>query len=66
MKPAARKIGIVVPGLAYSDFFRPFADRIVRLCENGGYRPVVCEDWSRPSRTRAKEVLAFVRRQSAS
>ena len=57
----ARKIGLVVPGLAYSEFFRPFADRIVQLCEKGGYKPVIREGWSRPSLQRAKEVLSFVR-----
>ena len=57
----ARKIGIVIPGLAYSEFFRPFADRMVALCKQGGYRPVLKEDYSRSPRKRAKEVLAFVR-----
>jgi len=60
-KGQARKIGIVVPGLAYSAFFRPFADRLVALCEKGGYKPVLREDWSTASLRRAKEVLGFVR-----
>ena len=57
----ARKLGIVIPGLAYSEFFRPFADRMVAHCKRCGYRPVMREDYSRSPRKRAKEVLAFVR-----
>ena len=57
----ARKLGLVIPGLAYSAFFRPFADRMVALCKQGGYRPVLKECYSRSPRKRAKEVLTFVR-----
>jgi len=56
-----RRIGIVVPGLSYSTFFRPFTDRLAMLCEKGGYRPVLRDDWSKASLKRAKEVLEFVR-----
>lgn len=56
-----RRIGIVVPGLAYSEFFRPFADSVTRLCVRGGYKPVFRDDWSHSSVKRAKEVLKFVR-----
>ena len=57
----ARKLGIVIPGLAYSEFFRPFADRMVELCKQGCYRPILKEGYSRSPRKRAKEVLTFVR-----
>ena len=57
----ARKIGLVIPGLAYSDFFRPFADRIIQLCAKGGYKPILKDDYSRQPRKRAKEVLSFVK-----
>lgn len=57
----ARKIGLVIPGLAYSDFFRPFADRIIQLCAKGGYKPILKDDYARQPRKRAKEVLSFVR-----
>lgn len=57
----ARRIGIIIPGLAYSAFFRPFADRMIDLCQKGGYRPLLKDDYSRDPRKRAKEVLSFVR-----
>lgn len=57
----ARKIGIVVPGLAYSDYFRSLVDRIGQLCARGGYRPLMRDDWTESSLGRAKEVFGFVR-----
>jgi len=57
----ARKIGVVVPGTAYSDYFRPFISRFVGLCERGGYKPIFREDWPAEPQKRAKAVLRFVR-----
>jgi len=57
----ARKIGVVVPGIAYSDYFRPFVSRFVGLCERGGYNPIFRDDWPADPQKRAKAVLRFVR-----
>lgn len=59
-KGQLRKIGLVLPGLAYSDFFRPLVTRFQQLCEKAGYRLLCREEWSAASHRRGREVLDFV------
>lgn len=38
-----RKIGLIIPGVGYSEFFPPIAAEIARLAEKGGYRLLLGE-----------------------
>ena len=45
-RAASRKIGLIVPGVAVTDFFKPVVSEINRLARNAGYELRFGEVWS--------------------
>ena len=66
-KERSGKIGLIVPGLAYSEFFPPIVSEISRLAQARGYSLIVCDVSSkRPQQrvARAKRSAEELVRQS--
>ena len=57
---ALRKIGLVVPGIAYSEFFPVIVGEISRLALANNYNLVFCDILSECPSQRANQVLDFV------
>ena len=60
-KGAARKIGLVVPGVSYSEFFPPIVDEISRLTRDSGYTLLLGNAVERRPEARARQTVLFVR-----
>ena len=60
-KGAARKIGLVVPGVSYSEFFPPIVDEISRLTRDSGYTLLLGNAVDRRPESRARQTVSFVR-----
>ena len=58
---AARKIGLVVPGVSYSEFFPPIVDEISRLTRESGYTLLLGNAVDRHPEDRARQTISFVR-----
>lgn len=56
---SARKIGLIVPGIAYSEFFPPMASEITRLAQENGYTILLCDMNSVSARERAVRAKRF-------
>lgn len=55
-KGASRKIGLIVPGVAVTDFFKPIVSEINRLARESGYELRFGEVWSDVREERIKQV----------
>lgn len=60
-KANSRKIGLILPGVAYSDFFPPMASELSRLAVKNGYSLLLGDASSTDHALRAKQVMAFAR-----
>lgn len=58
-RAASRKIGLIVPGIAVTDFFKPVVSEINRLARDAGYVLRFGEVWSEVRETRIKQVRAL-------
>ena len=56
---AARKIGLIVPGVAYSEFFPPIVDGICRLASTHGYTILLGNATDLHPEKRARQTSAF-------
>ncbi|MDD7451381.1 MAG: substrate-binding domain-containing protein [Treponema sp.] len=59
---AARKIGLVVPGVAYSEFYPPFLSEMNRLASENGYTLLLGEVYSQSAKARVRQVRALAQR----
>ena len=59
---ASRKIGLVVPGVAYSEFYPPFLSEMNRLANENGYTLLLGEVYSKDPRARVKQVQSLAKR----
>lgn len=59
---AARKIGLIVPGIAYSEFFPPIVSAITRLAQKSDYMILIGEMKSQSARERAVWADRFARK----
>ena len=50
---ASRRIGLIVPGVAVTDFFKPIVSEINRLAREAGYELRFNEVWSEERRNAA-------------
>ena len=57
---AARKIGLVVPGVSYSEFFPPIVDEISRLTRDSGYTLLLGNAVDQRPEARAQQTISFV------
>jgi len=55
-RAASRKIGLIVPGVAVTDFFKPVVSEINRLARDAGYELRFGEVWSDVREERIKQV----------
>jgi LacI family transcriptional regulator len=55
-RDAKRRIGLIVPGIAVTDFFKPVVSEINRLARDAGYVLRFGEVWSEVRETRIKQV----------
>lgn len=60
-KANSRKIGLILPGVAYSDFFPPMASELSRLAVKNGYSLLLGDATSTDHALRAKQVMTFAR-----
>lgn len=58
-RAASRKIGLIVPGVAVTDFFKPVVSEINNLARNAGYDLRFREVWSEVRVERIKQVREF-------
>lgn len=58
-RSASRKIGLIVPGVAVTDFFKPVVSEINNLARNAGYDLRFREVWSEVREERIKQVREF-------
>ena len=58
--PMSRKIGLIVPGVAVTDFFKPVVSEINRLARVAGYELRFGEVWSDVREERIKQVRELV------
>ena len=56
---ASRKIGLIVPGVAVTDFFKPVVSEINRLAREAGYELRFNEVWSEVREERIAQVREF-------
>ena len=56
---ASRKIGLIVPGVAYSEFFPPIVNEISRLSQKEGYTLLFCAVTSQDPVVRARQARKF-------
>ena len=57
-----RKIGLIVPGVAYSEFYPPFLSEINRLANENDYTLLLGEVYSKDPQTRVRQVQTLVRK----
>ena len=55
-RTASRRIGLIVPGVAVTDFFKPVVSEINRLARDAGYELRFGEVWSNVREERIKQV----------
>ena len=60
-KGAARKIGLVVPGVSYSEFFPPIVDEISHLTRDNGYTLLLGNAVDMRPEARAQQTISFIR-----
>ncbi len=58
---ASRKVGLIVPGVAYSEFFQPIVSEISRLAQKHGYALLFGNVTSRDPVRRAAQAKRFAR-----
>ena len=58
----SRKIGLIVPGVAYSEFYPPFLSEMNRLASENDYTLLLGEVYSKDPKTRVKQVQTLVRK----
>ena len=58
-KGSSRKIGLIVPGVAVTEFFKPVVSEINRLSREAGYELSFNEVWSEVREERIAQVRAF-------
>lgn len=58
-RAASRRIGLIVPGVAVTDFFKPVVSEINNLARNAGYDLRFREVWSEKREERIKQVREF-------
>ena len=58
-KGSSRKIGLIVPGVAVTEFFKPVMSEINRLSREAGYELSFNEVWSEVREERIAQVRAF-------
>ena len=58
-RAASRRIGLIVPGVAVTDFFKPVVSEINNLARNAGYDLRFREVWSEVREERIKQVREF-------
>ena len=56
---ASRRIGLIVPGVAVTDFFKPVVSEINNLARNAGYDLLFREVWSENREERVRQVREF-------
>lgn len=56
---ASRKIGLILPGVAYSEFFPPIASELSRLANSHGYTLLFGDASSSDPKVRARQVVEF-------
>ena len=61
----SRKIGLIVPGVAYSEFYPPFLSEMNRLANENDYTLLLGEVYSKDPRARVRQVQALVRKFAA-
>lgn len=59
---ASRKIGLIVPGVAYSEFYLPFLSAINRMATEDGYVLLLGEVYSNDPRMRVNQVRQLANR----
>lgn len=64
-KYISRKIGLIVPGVAYSEFYPPFLSEVNRLAVENDYAILLGEVYSLDPRTRMRQVQMLVRKFAA-
>lgn len=62
---SSRKIGLIVPGVAYSEFYPPFLSVINRLANESDHTVLLGEVYSGDSKERVKQVQTLVRKFAA-
>lgn len=65
-RPHARKIGFIVPGLAFSEFYGPIVREMVRLSARLGFELLLGEAYSSDTRSCTREVADLAARFIAS
>ena len=60
-RSVSRKIGLIVPGIADSEFFQTIVPGLLRSCQAVGYQPVFCEITETAPRERMRQALGFAR-----
>ena len=61
IRSVSRKIGLIVPGIADSEFFQTIVPGLLRSCQAVGYQPVFCEITETAPRERMRQALGFAR-----
>ena len=59
---AARKIGLIVPGVAVTDFFKPIMSEINRLAHEADYELHFGEVWSEDREARTAQTMELAKR----
>lgn len=57
----SRKIGLIVPGIADSEFFQTVVPELLRSCQAVGYQPVFHEITETAPRERMRQAIGFAR-----
>ena len=57
--PANRSIGMILPGIAYSEFFQPVMSAISRRCQEEGYGLLFGDAYSKDPASRASQAKAL-------
>ena len=58
---ANRQIGLIVPGVAYSEFFQPIVTALSGVCTEKGYGLSIGSAFSEDGKERARQAMALVR-----
>ena len=61
----SRKIGLIVPGVAVTDFFKPVVSEINRLAKESGYELHSAVSWSALAPRRSRRAIYFFPRSSS-
>lgn len=59
---ASRKVGLIVPGVSYSEFFQPIVSEISRLAQRSGYTLIFGNVTSRDPARRAAQAKRFAQK----